>query len=78
MFDQLQASRAEVAAAFGAPLVWERRPESDVSFVRCRLPGGGLADEERWTEIQRTMLVTMARLMAAFGPAVDRVSAASE
>lgn len=68
----LEAAREEIETAFGGKLVWEPRPTSDVSFARFVLPGGGLNNEERWSDIQRDMVVAMVRLMAALQPVVER------
>jgi hypothetical protein len=68
----LESAREEVEAAFGEKLVWEPRPTSDVSFVRFVLRKGGLNDEDQWADLQRHMVVTMVRLMAALQPVVEQ------
>lgn len=71
-FDKLYAHKDQVEQVFGEPLDWQRLEGKRACRIRKLLEGGGLADENRWPEIQATMIDTMIRFEKALGPFVGR------
>jgi hypothetical protein len=70
IFDQLFARRAEIDAAFGAPLSWERLEEKRACRIRVRVPGGYRSPEEEWPAIQAVQVSAMTRLVTALKPSI--------
>jgi len=67
-FKMLKTRQNQVEEAFGEPLVWnykEGRKEQRV-FSWCEI--GGLADKEKWPEIQDDLVDRMVRLDKALRP----------
>jgi len=62
IFDALHSRQAEIDAAFGEPLDWQRLDERQASRIRHVIANGGLRDRERWPEIQEQMISAMVRL----------------
>ena len=59
---QLESSKEAVEASFGGPLEWEARAGRRGCRVRVRLENGGYRDEDRWPQIQASMVDAMVRL----------------
>ncbi|HOS91714.1 MAG TPA: DUF4268 domain-containing protein [Armatimonadota bacterium] len=73
-YDALLASREQVEAAFGCPLVWQRLEGKRACRIKHDLPGAGYKDaEERWPEIQDRMIDAMVRFEAAFRPHIAKL-----
>lgn len=69
MFEELNAAREVIEADYGAPLEWDRVDTRKRCFVGETLPDGGYRDEEeRWPEIQKSMIESMIRLERTFRP----------
>ncbi len=68
LFDHLAAHKAEIEAAFGAPLEWERMEPHRASRVRKTLPIGDRYDEAQWPRIHDAMIDAMLRLESALRP----------
>lgn len=69
LFDMLRSSKAEIEAAFGAPLEWQRMDDARRSGVRYIVRKGGLtAPEEDWPRIQAAMVEAMAQLSKVLQP----------
>jgi len=73
IFDQLFVHREQVEAIFGGALEWQRLEDRRASRIRSVLPGGGLADRDRWPEIQEAMIGAMVRLEKALKPEIRRL-----
>ena len=74
VFDALHASRDEVDARFGAPLIWKRLNENRACRIKFRIESGGYrSPEEDWPKIHAEMISSMAKLEAALKPALDRL-----
>lgn len=67
LFDELRSHRAEIEAAFGQPLSWERLDGSKSCRVAYRMLGG-ISDESNWQEIQTALIDGMVRLEKAILP----------
>lgn len=69
LFDRLQSSKADIEAAFGAPLEWHRLDDARRSGVRYIVREGGLlAPDEQWPKIQAAMVDAMARFAKVLQP----------
>jgi len=75
IFDQLFASKEKIEEAFGEPLEWQRLDDRRACRIRHVLTFGGLADRDRWPEIQEAMIDAMVRLEKALKPQVKRLRA---
>jgi hypothetical protein len=73
IFDQLSANKEQIEEAFGAPLDWQRLDDRRACRICHRLTVGGLADRDRWSEIQDTMIDAMIRLEKALKPHIKRL-----
>ena len=73
IFDALHAHKAEIEAAFGAPLEWQRLDAKRACRVRYVLTDGGLQDQPRWHKIQDAMIEAMIRLERAMKPQIQRL-----
>jgi len=73
IFDRLFVSKEKVEEAFGEPLEWQRLDDRRACRIRHRLPLGGLADRDRWPEIQEAMIDAMVRLEKALKPRIKRL-----
>jgi hypothetical protein len=72
VFDKFHAHKAEVDAAFGGPLEWQRLDSKRACRICKVLSEGGLQDEDRWPAIQEAMITTMIRLEKALRPLVEK------
>jgi hypothetical protein len=66
-------TKEKAEAVFGEPLEWQRLDDRRACRIRHRLPLGGLADRDRWPEIQEAMIDAMVRLEKALKPQVKRL-----
>ena len=73
IFDALYAHRGRIDEAFGEPLEWLRQDNIQVSRICYEIPGGGLRDRDRWSEIQERMIDAMVRLERALKPEISRL-----
>ncbi len=71
VFDRLFARREEIEHLFGATLQWDRNSQGHGSYIRYRLIGGGLREQEAWPETQERMIAAMARFQQAIGPVIQ-------
>jgi len=65
IFDQFLARRAEIEAAFGGELEWERLDGGRASRIRSRVTGGYRNPPEDWDAIQDRQVNAMNRLVVA-------------
>lgn len=72
IFDVLQAKKAEIEAAFGAALSWDRLDAKRASRVRYIVKLGGLVDDEKWPQIQDAMITAMDKMAKATKPHLER------
>lgn len=75
IFDRLFASKGKAEEAFGEPLEWQRLDDRRACRIRHVLTLGGLADRDRWPEIQEVMIDAMVRLEKALKPQIKRLRA---
>lgn len=68
LFEELHSHKAEINAAFGEPLSWERLDGSKSCRIAHRILGGASDHESRWEEIQTTLVETMTRFEGALLP----------
>lgn len=68
MFDRLLQKKAEIEAAFGTALEWDRMEGKNGCRVRCTLPGGYRNPEDEWPAIQKQQVAAMQRLETTFKP----------
>jgi hypothetical protein len=70
LFDELRSHKAEIEAAVGEPLSWERLEGSKSCRIAYYILGGVSDDESHWQAIQTTLIETMVRLEKALLPVV--------
>lgn len=75
IFDQLFANKEQIEAAFGGPLEWQRLNDRRACRICHRLTLGGLADRDRWPDIQEAMIDSMVRLEQALKPQIKHLRA---
>ncbi len=73
IFDQLVANKGQIEETFGAALDWQRLDDRRASRICHHLAAGGLADRDRWPEIQEAMIDAMVRLEQALKPHIKRL-----
>jgi len=72
-FDLLHARREEIEQVLGAALEWVRYDQGHGSYIRYKLPGGGLLAREAWPEIQERMIEAMVQFQQALMPAIEEL-----
>jgi Domain of unknown function (DUF4268)/TIR domain len=78
LFDALRSRKAEIEAAFGAPLEWQRLDDARRSGIRYIVREGGLTTpEDKWPKIQAAMVEAMARLTKILQPHLQSRAGAS-
>ena len=73
LFDTLKESKEHIEDVFGEPLEWQRLEGQRSCRIGKQLSLGGYRDEEKWQEIQDTMIDGMIRLEKAFRPHIERL-----
>jgi hypothetical protein len=74
IFDSLAASREQIEADFGAPLIWQRLEGRRACRIARWLQLGGYRDDEKkWSQMQDAMIDAMIRLEKALRPHIDRL-----
>ena len=74
IFDTLETAKGTIEEAFGEPLEWQRLESKRACRINKRFSLGGYRDdEERWPEIQDTMIDAMIRLEAALKSHIDKL-----
>jgi hypothetical protein len=68
IFHQIEASKADIEAAFGHELIWQRLDGKRACRITATLPGGYKSPEEDWDDIQTRQVDAMNRLNAALQP----------
>jgi hypothetical protein len=68
IFDQLFAHKAEIDAAFGGALSWERLDGKRACRIRHTQAGGYRSSEEQWPALQEAIIKAMDRLEKALRP----------
>jgi hypothetical protein len=74
IYDRLYADSTALGESLNAPLKWQRKSDTDRSWISLMIEGGGYDNEDQWDVIQRNMLKQMERFMAALDPAVKLYS----
>ncbi|NLG50994.1 MAG: DUF4268 domain-containing protein [Chloroflexi bacterium] len=75
IFDELAKAKAEIEAAFGGPLEWERLDGKRACRISFKFEGGGYRDDDMWLGIQDSMIDAMVRLEKALRPHIDTLKA---
>ena len=73
LFDTLKESKEHIEDVLGEPLEWQRLEGQRSCRIGKQLSLGGYRDEEKWQEIQDTMIDGMIRLEKAFRPHIERL-----
>ena len=69
IFDQLHSEKTTIEESFGAALNWERLDSGQASRISYRIKKGGISSpEEKWPELQDSMVSSMVKMEAAFRP----------
>jgi hypothetical protein len=69
-FDQLLARKAEIEAAFGEALNWQRMNDQRACIIGHVIEIGGWRDPEKWPQIHEATADAMARLEKALKPPI--------
>lgn len=72
IFDELHENQAQVEAAFGGPLSWQRLDDRIASRVSADIEAGSFHDESNWDQLQDAMVDGMKRLETACRPVVQK------
>src|SRR5436309_2775596 len=73
VYDELQAHKQEIEAAFGKPLLWTRRETGKTSRIAYDMTRGGYKDEADWEAIQTRMVDAMIRFEKALSPFITNL-----
>ena len=74
ILNRLKESKAEIEAAFGESLEWQRLEGQRSCRIGRRFSLGGYRDdEEEWSEIQDAMIDGMIQLEKALRPHIDKL-----
>lgn len=74
LFDQLASNQAEVDAAFGGLLIWDRMEGRRACVIRCKLNDGGYkSPDDQWNTLQDSQIDAMIRLERALKPYINRL-----
>lgn len=74
IFGELAANKDEIEEKFGGPLEWQRLEGKRACRIKKQLDIGGYRDDEKWPEIQDTMLDAMIRLDKALKPHIAKLN----
>jgi len=64
-FDKLYLHKTEIEKSFGGKLNWERLENRRASRISYRVDDGGLAEKEKWAELQDKLIDAIIRLEKA-------------
>jgi hypothetical protein len=73
LFDSLFSSRAEIEAAFGSPLSWERLDNRRASRIAAVHGVAIEASEQELTEARDWTVTSLLKMKTVFGPRVERL-----
>lgn len=73
-FDELYKHKKEIEKIFGKKLIWQRLDTKRASKIRFNIPGIGLRDKEKWSELQNKMIDAMIRLEKACTPYIKHLT----
>ena len=73
LFDALHTRKEAIETAFGGQLEWVHR-EGTRTYAIVQPPSpGGLVDQDRWSDIQNTLVDAMVRLEQTLGPEIKKL-----
>lgn len=78
IFDALQLKKFEVEERFGSMLEWQRLDNKQACRISYLIEGSGLADQDRWPQLQEQLIDAMIRLHKAFNPLVQGINVHEE
>jgi hypothetical protein len=76
--DTLARHRSEIEGQFGGPLEWEASPDKKHAKVWATSKLGGYRDQDRWPEVQKSMLASFSRLRDACLPHLKEAALAAD
>jgi hypothetical protein len=71
IFDQVLAKKADIEAAFGEDLKWQRMNDQRACIIGHSIELGGWRDPEKWPQIHEATADAMARLEKALKPVIS-------
>lgn len=72
-FDELSSQKEKIEESFGKPLIWDRLDEKKASRIKYRIYEGGLRDEDKWQNIQESLLIEMHNFSNAMKPFIAKL-----
>lgn len=73
IFDKLYSQKAQIEKEFGEQLEWDRLDDRRASRIRYKIGTGGIADQEKWPDLQEEMIDAMVRFEKAIRPRLEKV-----
>lgn len=72
-YKKLLDKREEIERAFGKKLVWEVKEKNKGSHIDYVIKKGGLWDQDKWEEIQDTMVQAMDKFATVLKPYIKKL-----
>jgi hypothetical protein len=73
MFDALYERKQAIEEKFGGSLEWQRLDDRRACRICHVMPGSGLQEQDRWSELHEQMIDAMIRLERGLGPHIKRL-----
>jgi len=74
IFHELLTHKDVIEESFGGPLDWQPLEGRQACRIRKRFDGVGYRDQERWSELQQTLIDAMIKLECALRPYIDQLT----
>ena len=72
-FNKLQGKKKEIEDAFGEALVWDTKEDRRIQRILSWIDIGGVKDQDKWSEIQDSMIEKFLRLEKALKPHIFKL-----
>jgi len=72
-FHKLKTNQVNIEEKFGEPLNWDLIEGRSACYIRYLIKQGGYRDEDKWSEIQESMIDAMMRFEKAIQPFISHL-----